>query len=191
MLDLEYKQNMLDGFRVTEMIDAAPAYEIGEDFSNVDAVGAIVFDPEHKRILLVRRLEKETDETGVQIPKDKRNKVDSNGNIILALPSGSGPLKDDPTNPDLAILKEIRSETGSFPALIRRFHTYKSNHAPNAKKVGFYIAEMSPDSLSLTNPHKDWPGWFPVEWFGDKIILPYAEHNQVVLDYLKEQSEFD
>jgi hypothetical protein len=94
-------------------------YEITDDFSNLDAVGIIIIDPLKKRILLVRRLANEFDENGKPIPKEKKNKVDSNGNIILALPSGSGPLSDDPENPDLAAMKEILSETGSTPTLLQ------------------------------------------------------------------------
>ncbi|MCC6711265.1 MAG: hypothetical protein IT416_02840 [Candidatus Pacebacteria bacterium] len=162
-------------------------YEVTDDFTNLNAVGIIIIDPSKQRILLVRRLANEFAENGQPIPKEKKNKIDNNGNIILALPSGSGPLSDDPDNPDLAALKEIISETGSRPNSLEKFHAYQQKGAPDSPKVGFYIAQMDMDALNPQSKHKDWPGWFPIDWFGTKIVLPYAEHNQVVLDFIKER----
>ena len=174
-----------------EQKEIEPVYEITKDFNNVEAVGAIVLDPEEERILLVRRVEEEYDKNGevIEIPKPLRNRVDSPDKIFPALPSGSGPLnKECKGKPDEAIVKEIISETGTSPTFLRKFYSYKRVDVPNSKKVGFYVAKINPDLLNLSNPYKNWPGFFPLEWVGTKIVLPYAEHNRVVLDFLKERS---
>ncbi len=178
------------GYGHKQEVTSDDEYEVTDDFNNLDAVGVIILNPEKDRILLVRRLVEKYDDLGklIEPPKEKRNKVDANGEIILALPSGSGPLSDNPDDPDSAILKEVLSETGSQPIHLEKFHTYRKKGGNQGKKVGFYIATMSPDSLNPSSPHKDWPGWFPKSWFGTRITLPYAEHNQVVLDYLRERA---
>lgn len=172
-----------------ELENNSPTYEVTDNFDNLQAVGVIIVDPTKKRILLVRRIVEEFDENGdlIEISNALKNKVDSSGRILLALPSGSGPLSDNPAEPDQAVIKEILSETGNSPISLERFHAYKEKNNPKAKKVGFYIAVMNMDSLIPKSPHKDLPGWFPIEWFGSKITLPYSEHNKVVLDFISEK----
>lgn len=173
------------------------SYEVTDDFTNLGAVGAIVLDPMHERVLLVRRLVNEkvlNPETQEEEPIDKtlKNKVDQPAeNIILALPSGSGALNDFPNDPVSAVRREVESETGSKPAFIREFHTYQRTDIPDAKKVGFYIVEMSPNINGPENKFKDWPGWFPIELVGTVITLPYGEHQQVILDFIREQKNSD
>lgn len=182
----------VDAVQPTES-EREPIYEITDNFSELTAVGLIILDPLRERILLVRRLvnefEENPDADGNLIPmaKEIKNKVDQRDkNIILTLPSGSGPLSDNPGDPDLAARKEIFNETQAWSAFLWRFHTYKRTDIPGGEKVGFYVVEMSPNFEGPRNEHKDLPGWWPIKMFGKKINIPYEEHNRVVMDFIKE-----